>query len=361
MMSQPHAPLSFRHGPAMPNRMALAPLTNLQSHDDGTLSEDEFTWLVKRAEGGFGMVMTCAASVHAAGKGFPRQLGIHDDLHVPRLERLASALRAAGAVSSVQLQHSGSRAPSALIDGSPVGAVADGKRGVRALSTGEVDAAIDDFIKAGLRAERAGFDGVEVHGAHGYLLCQFLDVRNTRDDRYGGDVENRQRMLLEVIAGLRARAGSDLQIGVRLSPERYGIDLGEARALAGRLLREGEVDYVDISCWDTFKRPEDPRWHDRELIDWFADLDRHGTRLGVAGKLTSAASVGECFRRGADFVLIGRGAILHHDFAGQVARDGNFVSAPLPVTRAHLAREGLGRDFVDYMATWPNFVVEERS
>ena len=196
-----HAPLSFRRGPAMPNRMALAPLTNLQSNDDGTISDDEFAWLVKRADGGFGMVMTCAASTHALGKGFPRQLGIHDDGHIPGLARLATALRQAGALSSVQLQHSGGRAPRELIPGQPVGAIDDAKRGVRALSTGEVEQAIEDFVRAGLRAERAGFDGVEVHGAHGYLLCQFLDTHNARTDRYGGSAENRARMILEVIAG----------------------------------------------------------------------------------------------------------------------------------------------------------------
>ncbi len=354
-----HAALAFRRGPVMPNRLALAPLTNLQSHDDGTLSDDEFAWLVKRAAGGFGMVMTCAASVHALGKGFPRQLGVHDDAHLPGLERLATTLRAAGASSSVQLQHSGGRAPRELVPDIPVSAVDDPKRGVRALSTGEVEQAIEDFILAGLRAERAGFDGVEVHGAHGYLLCQFLDTRNVRGDRYGGSAENRSRMIREVIAGLRGRASPDLQIGVRLSPERYGIDLGEARALAALLLREGRVDYVDISCWDTFKLPEDPAWQARDLIGWFADLDRHGTALGVAGKLTDAHNARQCLARGADFVLIGRGAILHHDFARRVGEDEAFASVPLPVSRAHLATEGLGRDFIDYMATWPGFVAEE--
>ena len=133
----------------MPNRMALAPLTNLQSHDDGCISEDEFAWLVKRAAGGFGMVMTCAATVHPLGKGFPRQLGVHDDAHLPGLERLARALRAGGALSSVQLQHSGMRSPRELIPGAPVGVVDDPGRGVRGLSTGEVEQAVEDFILAG--------------------------------------------------------------------------------------------------------------------------------------------------------------------------------------------------------------------
>jgi 2,4-dienoyl-CoA reductase-like NADH-dependent reductase (Old Yellow Enzyme family) len=359
--ANPESPLDFARGPAMRNRLALAPLTNLQSEDDGTLSEDEFAWLVKRAAGGFGMVMTCAATVHPLGKGFPRQLGIYADRQMVGLERLASALRSAGATSAVQLQHSGARALRDLAEGSLVGVMDDPDRDVRGLSTGEVEQVVEDFILAGLRAEAAGFDGVEVHGAHGYLLCQFLDiVHNRRTDRYGGSAEGRARILIEIVDGLRARARPDFQIGVRLSPERYGVDLGEMRALAQRLLREGRIDYLDISCWDTFKLPEDSAYQGRPLMDWFTDLDRGATRLGVAGKLTAARNVLECLRRGADFVLIGRGAILHHDFPRRMFEEPEFLSAPLPVSRAHLAREGLGEAFIDYMATWRGFVSGEQ-
>lgn len=359
MKANLHDALTFRRGPAMSNRIALAPITNLQSQENGILSEDEFRWLVKRAAGGFGMVMTCAATVNELGKGFPGQLGVHGDEQLPGLSRLATALREGGALSSVQLQHSGMRAPPALLSGQPVGVWDDADRGVRALTTGEVEQAVEDFIVAGLRAERAGFDGVEVHGAHGYLPCQFLDVRrNQRTDRYGGNANNRARMLLEIISGLRTRAGDNFQIGVRLSPERYGVDLGEIRELAARLLAEGQVDFVDMSCWDVFKRPEHSAWSSRTLIDWFMDLPRHGTRMGLAGKLTDARSARECIERGADFVLIGRGGILHHDFPRRVG-DERFASATLPVSRAHLAQEGLGEKFIDYMATWPGFVVGE--
>jgi len=93
-MTDAHAPLILPRGPAMPNRLMLAPLTNLQSHADGTLSDDEFTWLTKRAEGGFGLTMTCAAHIQAIGQGFPGQLGIFSDDHLPGLTRLAAALNA---------------------------------------------------------------------------------------------------------------------------------------------------------------------------------------------------------------------------------------------------------------------------
>src|SRR5678815_3494370 len=90
------APMTLAHGPAMKNRFMLAPLTNTQSHPDGRLSDEEFHWLTMRAQGGFGLTMTCAAHVQAVGQGFPGQLGVFGDQHLPGLARLAEAIKAAG-------------------------------------------------------------------------------------------------------------------------------------------------------------------------------------------------------------------------------------------------------------------------
>ncbi|MFM5955164.1 MAG: NADH:flavin oxidoreductase [Novosphingobium sp.] len=351
------APLSFVRGPQMGNRMMLAPLTNLQSHADGVLSDDEINWLVKRAEGGFGLVMTAAAHVQKGGQGFPGQLGIWSDEHLPRLAELAAAIHARGARSSVQLHHAGMRSPADLIGEAPQGPFADAETGTRALSTVEVEQLRDDFIKAAVRAERAGFDGVEIHGAHGYVLAQFLDAENnTRDDRYGGSFENRKRLILEVIDGVRAATRADFQLGLRLSPERFGIRLAEAKAFAQEVMTGGKIDYMDMSLWDCFKEPEEDEFKGQPLIAHFAALPRGETRLGVAGKIMSAAKAQACLDAGADFVLIGRGAILHHDFAARSLTDPAFASVSTPVSRNHLATEGLGKAFIGYLATWPGFV-----
>lgn len=351
-------PLSLAHGPDLPNRFMLAPMTNLQSHEDGTLSDDEYRWLVMRAAGGFGLTMTCAAHVQAAGKGFSGQLGIWSDKHLPGLERLAKGINATGSRSAVQLHHAGLRSPHSLVAGGPVAPWMDAETGARALSTTEVEQVIEDFIDAALRAERAGFHGVEIHGAHGYLLCQFLDAANNRrDDRYGGDFDNRIRPLLEIIDGVRTRTGPDFQLGVRLSPERFGVSLEEARRLAARIMAGGQVDYLDLSLWDVFKEPNDPAHAGKPLIDHFTDLPRGSTRLGVAGKIMSGAAAAACLERGADCVLIGRAGILHHDFPRQLQRDPQFESVERPVTRAYLQAQGLGPAFIDYMATgWKGFV-----
>ena len=128
-MTSLHSPLSLARGPAWKNRFMLAPLTNLQSHADGVLSDDEFRWLVKRAEGGFGLTMTCAAHVQAKGQGFPGQLGIFADKHLPGLTRLAKALNAEGTHSVVQLHHAGMRTPRELIGGATKEAVAARRSG----------------------------------------------------------------------------------------------------------------------------------------------------------------------------------------------------------------------------------------
>lgn len=355
------APLSFARGKAQPNRFMLAPMTNLQSNEDGTLGDDEYRWLTLRAQGGFGLTMTCAAHVQAAGKGFSGQLGIWSDKHLPGLERLAKGINETGGLSSVQLHHAGRRSPSDLTGEAPHAPWDDAETGARALSTGEVEQLVEDFIRAALRAEQAGFHGAELHSAHGYLLAQFLDAdNNQRTDRYGGSFENRSRVLFEIIDGIRDRAGPGFQLGVRLSPERFGVTLGEARNLAQQIMRSDKVDYLDMSLWDVFKEPVEAEFRGKPLIDYFTDLERGSTRLGVAGKIMDAVTAQKCLEAGADCVLIGRAAILHHDFPKRVRSDAQFESAERPVSRAYLRDEGLGPVFVDYMASsWKGFVGAE--
>jgi 2,4-dienoyl-CoA reductase-like NADH-dependent reductase (Old Yellow Enzyme family) len=353
-------PLTFRRGPAMKNRFMLAPLTNLQSHADGTLSEEEFNWLTLRARGGFGLVMTCASHVQAIGQGFPGQLGIWSDRHVQGLTRLAAELKRHGSVAAVQLHHAGLRSPATLIGEAPVSASDDEKTGARALSTEEVEQLAEDFVLAALRAERAGFDGVQVHGAHGYIVCQFLSATvNRRDDRYGGSLENRCRLLFDIVEGIRARCRPDFLLSVRLSPERFGMTLNETTLIAQRLLDSGLIDLLDLSLWDVFKEPEEAEFKSKPLIDWFTPLERGEVRLSVAGKIRSAEDARRVFDAGVDALTIGRAAILHHDFPERCRDDPFFEPVDLPVTPDYLRSEGLSDKFIEYMSSWEGFVAED--
>jgi 2,4-dienoyl-CoA reductase-like NADH-dependent reductase (Old Yellow Enzyme family) len=356
------SPLTLARGPAFKNRFMLAPLTNLQSHADGTLSDDEFRWLTMRAAGGFAITMTCAAHVQRVGQGFPGQLGFFGDQHLPGLTRLAKKIKDEGSIAIAQLHHAGMRSPADLIGETPRCPSDNEETKARAMTAAEVEELRDDFIAAAVRAERAGFDGVELHGAHGYVICQFLSAEtNRRTDRWGGSPENRARLLNEIIAGVRASTRSDFSLGVRLSPERFGLKLAEQSALAGQLMQSGTIDYLDMSLWDVFKEPVGETFKGTTLMSHFTALDRGQTRLGVAGKIVSGDDAVRVLDLGCDFAIIGRSAILHHDFPKRVAADPHFRPIALPVPADHLRREGLGEKFVGYMKGWKGFVAEEEA
>jgi len=353
-------PLSLARGKPMKNRLMLAPLTNRQSHADGTLSEAERKWLEMRAEGGFALTMTAASHVQPVGQGFTGQLGVFADQHVEGLAGLAAGIKARGSLSSLQLHHAGSRAEPELI-GAPVAPSEVPERNVRALSEAEVEELRDDFIAGARRAEQAGFDGVEIHGAHGYILAEFLSAAsNRRTDRYGGSLENRARIIFEIIDGVRAATGPDFQLGLRLSPERFGLELQEIRDVAAEVLRQEKIDYLDMSLWDVRKEPEEERFKSRSLMSYFTDLPRGNVLLGAAGKVMDAEDAAWVLDAGCDFVVIGRAAILRHDFPERVRRDPTYRSPELPVTARHLRDEGLSDDFIYYMRRWPGFVQPDR-
>lgn len=358
-MSAFDQPLQFASGATMKNKFMLAPLTNEQSHEDGSLSDEEFHWLVKRAEGGFGITMTCASHVQKIGQGFAGQLGVFSDELEAGHVRLTKAIRANKSLSVIQLHHAGMRSPRHLIGEDPVCPSYNEKTGARALTHDEVVQLREDFITAAKRAQQWGYDGVEVHGAHGYILTQFLSATiNQRTDEYGGNLRNRSRLLFEIIDEIRNTCGADFLIGVRLSPERFGMDLLEVKAVAERIINEGKVDFLDISLWDSFKLPEHEAYQSKSLLHHFTELDRKKTKLTVAGNIRSGNDVRNILNQGIDFVTIGRAAILHHDFPKRVIEDEDFVPVATPVTRAYLKKEGLSDVFVDYMKRWPDFVRE---
>ena len=351
--------VEFACGKRMKNRFMLAPLTNCQSNDDGTLSDEEFNWLTLRAKGEFGLTMTCAAHVQQIGQGFPGQLGIFSDDHLVGHRRLAEAIKSENSLAVAQLHHAGMRSPAALIGTAPVCPSMDEETGARAMTLDEVKQLRDDFIAAAVRSLQAGYDGVEIHGAHGYILCQFLsELYNRRDDEYGGSLENRARILFEIVSGVRQACGPEFLLGVRLSPERFGIRLAEALNVCEQLIAGGEVDFLDISLWDSFKLPEEEAYQGSSLLSHFARLPRGKVLLTVAGKILTAEQVQDVLAADVDFVTIGRGAILHHDYPRRVMNDDRFEPVSLPVSRAHLAQEGLSERFIEYMGGWKGFVAD---
>ena len=341
------------------NRFMMGPLTNLQSHADGTLSDEEHYWLILRAKGGFGMTMTCAATVQPNGQGWPGQLGVYDDKHLPGLKRLAADIKSEGSLALVQLYHGGLRADGEVTGLDLISASENEKYQAREMTATEINETITAFVDAAKRCQKAGFDGVELHGAHGYLICQFLSPKhNQRTDEYGGDATARALFLKQILAGIRAGCGPDFIVGVRLSAERWGLALKDMMDLAEDIMAEGSIQFLDMSLWDCFKEPEEEAFKGKPLIDWYSGLERNGVQLGVAGNLRTADDVKRAVAAGVDFVILGRSAILQHDFPKRYAMDENFTARTTPVSPDVLRQEGLSDGFITYMRNWDGFVAD---
>ena len=351
--------LTFISGKQMPNRFMLAPLTNLQSHDDGTLSEDEYQWLTMRAKGGFGLTMTCAAFAEKNGKGFDGQLGAVGSPHLDGMKRLAEGIKQHGSLAYTQIVHGGMRTLEKFTGEQPVCPSANGETGARAMTFDEIKATEEAFINAAVLSQKAGFDGMEIHGAHGYLLCQFLSADiNRRDDEYGGSLENRTRIIDNIIAGIKQACDSSFSLALRLSPTRFGVQIQEIASYYERLCADSTLDFIDMSLWDVFQEVDEGPFKGQRLVDVFAQLNRNDTKLTVAGKITTGKDVKDVLDAGVDFVALGRAGILHHDWPQKFFENQDFQSIQTPVTKAHLSAEGLGPKFVSYMSTWAGFVKE---
>ncbi len=358
MTSSLFSPLEFRTGLTARNRVALAPMTNQQSHEDGTLSDDEFNWLISRADGGFGLIETCAAHVAKDGQGWPGELGIYDDAHLPGLTRLASALRERGAASIVQIFHGGVRADQSVSGQQPFSASA--LEGARAATDDDIARVIQEFAAAARRAQQAGFDGVELHGAHGYLLTQFLSTtQNQRTDRWGCTLENRARLMREVARAVRAATTSDFTVGVRLSPEDFGnargLDVDESIQVAQWLTNDG-LDFIHLSLWrsalNTHKYP------DQHPIPMFRRALPSDVAILVAGAVYTREDAEALLALGADCVALGRSAILNPDWPLQAQHEGWDPQRP-PVTIDQLLQRSLNPTFAEYMRNWKGFVADD--
>ena len=145
-------------------------------------------------------------------------------------------------------------------------------------------------------------------------------------------------------------------LGLRLSPERFDLHLPDIIEVAKRILADAKIDFLDMSLWDSFKEPEDEAYQGRSLLSYFSELERGEVKLGIAGKLRNPDEVRHAMATDIDFVVLGRAAILHHDFPRQMQANRDFAPIRNPVSADHLRREGLGEAFITYMSSWKGFV-----
>lgn len=349
-------------GYVLKNRTVLAAMTNKQSHEDGTLSDDEINWLVRRAEGDFAITTTAAANVTEKGRGWEGEMGVWGDHQIPGLTKLATRLNTTGTISLVQLFHGGMRAPRALNGVRPISASENTEPGMdgeytRKMSSTEVSQMIQSFTDAAVRCEEAGFSGVELHGAHSYLICQFLGTKtNRRPDHWGGDINGRSRFLLELIKSIRAATGERFLIAVRISPiiEKAGICLEDSLALA-QILCGVEIDMLHISCWDVFESVNDGI--EDSLTRRFRNVIPENFPLISTGAVWGTEDAQWLIDQGADLVGVARVGIAHPDWPRNL-NDPNYLPKRPPFTEDHLRSVDLSDVFIDYMKRWKNFVVQ---
>lgn len=238
------------------NRIVLPPMTVGYGVPEGTVSEKHRDYYEARAQGGAGLIITEAAAVHAQRKYGMFPLGLYEDAQIQSWRELAEATHRHGAKLAVQLMDPGPESIMMLTGIQPAGPSRVVGRGLfrdvpRELSIGEIEAIVDDFAEATRRAKEAGLDAIEIHAAHGYALVgSFLSpFFNKRTDRYGGSLEGRLRLLLEIIEAIRGRVGKDFPIIVRVSGDERrtgGRTLQETQFIA-RILVEAGVDALEVS------------------------------------------------------------------------------------------------------------------
>lgn len=249
------SPLSLK-GLTLRNRIVMPPMWSGQATPDGLVTPAIVEYHRRRAAAGCGMVIVEHAFVHPRGRHSATQIGVHADAAVEGLSRLATAIKREGAVACLQISHAGSRVSSSVIGARPIGPSAVRHPGEpdgdipEAVSQPMIPGIIGAFGDAAVRAHAAGFQAVEVHAAHGFLLSQFLSpLTNRRDDEYGGPVERRSRLHLEVLREVRSRLPRGTPVFVRLGAHDEmpgGLEIEDACWTAARLVESG-ADLIDVS------------------------------------------------------------------------------------------------------------------
>ncbi|MFH1241722.1 MAG: FAD-dependent oxidoreductase [Pseudomonadota bacterium] len=314
------------------NRIVMAPMTTGYASDDGGVNQTLIDFYQRRANGGVGLIVCESCYVEKGGKGFIGQMSIEDDKYIPGLTRLTQSVKSAGAKIVLQLIHCGRQASSALCGGQPVAPSPIPcpviQEMPRELSTEEITGIVERFVDAAQRAKEAGFDGVEVHAAHGYLLNQFLSAySNRRKDAYGGDLFNRSRILVDIVSKIKKRLGADYPVLCRISADEFvrgGLTLSDTTILAGWLQNIG-LDAISVSggVYETAYRVVPTMDMEQGSLVHLAAGIKQSVNLPIfaVGGIYDAAFADRILVEGmADMVAIGRTLLADPEWPAKVMR-----------------------------------------
>ncbi len=348
------APLTIREV-TLANRIAVSPMCEYSS-EDGFASDWHLVHLGSRAVGGAGLVIAEATAVEADGRITWADLGIWKTAHIEMLARIASFIRSQGSVPGIQLAHAGRKASTHVPwdGGAPIApdqpngwqVVApsgvpflEGAPVPRELTAADIQRVIDAFAAATRRALDAGFQAIEIHAAHGYLIHQFLSpLSNLRTDEFGGSFENRVRLALEIVKAVRREMGSKLPLFMRISATDWtegGWTIDDSVELARRVKTLG-VDLIDASSGGNVAGAKIPIGPGYQVA--FAERIRRETGLlsGAVGMITTAEQAESIVQSGqADLVLLAREFLRDPYFPMHAAQGlGAPLSAPKQYLRA---------------------------
>ena len=346
-MNPKYAPLfqtyTLNNGVTIKNRLVVAPMTHFGSQADGLISDQERTFLSNRA-GDMGLFITAATLVQKDGKAFHGQPEATGEHCLDSLKETAQILQQQGTKAILQIHHGGSKAIDDLLDGlDKISASASEEEGAREASAAEVEELIASFAQAADLALRAGFDGVEIHGANGYLIQQFYSAQsNRRNDQWGGSLENRMRFPLAVVDAVVAvrekHQRDDFIIGYRFSPEEPGDDgltMTETGALIDALVQK-PLQYLHVSLWEFDKKIRRGGDTAQTRMQFIHERINGKLPLIGVGNLFTADQILAAYETGwAEFIALGKTVMINPHIATQI-REGREaeIETQLDPTRA---------------------------
>ncbi|MBI3520197.1 MAG: NADH:flavin oxidoreductase [Bacteroidetes bacterium] len=342
------------------NRLAVAPMTTQQSSPDGTVSIEESAWLERLAEDGYGLIISCASAISSTSTAFHNQLSVGNDNMIVGLTQLSKRMKIHNSIHLIQLCHGGSRAIESLTGVKPHSASSYAMPMIadfvppETLSVKQIEDIISDFANACERVSKAGFDGVELHGANGYLFTQFISkMTNLRNDNYGGDLENRARFAREVVQACRKKVPKDFIIGFRMSFESMGLETGldiDENIQIINWLAEDGIDYVHTShmsyAANTSKYP------DKIALSYLRSKITSTLPLIGVGGILSSVDAEKAMEYGADIVAIGRAAIGNKQLP-KYFKEGKTLPNHTPYSESVLKEIGISDNFIDYLKNAP--------
>lgn len=320
-------PFDLARGLPLRNRIVMAPMTTWASNTDGTVSDEEIAYYRLRVKD-VGLVITGCTHVHENGVGFTGEFAAHDDHFIPSLEKLASAAKSAGAPAILQIFHAGVKTRPDLVPDIVAASAVIGDAGPfapavvpRAMDEAEILEVIRSFGETTRRAIEAGFDGVELHGAHGFLLQNFLSPHfNIRQDRWGGSPDGRMRFPIAVVEEvnrvIEEHADRPFALGYRISLEEShedGLRLAESLQLVDKLIDSG-ITYLHASLGHALKDRPIAESDGRTLVEIVSGYLRARIPLVAAGQIRTPGDAELAIAAGLSLVAVGRGLVMNPDW-----------------------------------------------